>query len=90
MSNAKQIKSDTHTTFEAFTNGWAGSGFDRRTTEVRARKVIGGVSGVEEVQIEISIVEFKGTKERMYTHSGELTLTPEQAAILARSLTELR
>ena len=89
-ANAKQVKSDTHTAFESFTAGWVNSGFDRRTTEIRARKVIGGTSGVPEVQIEITITEFKGANERRYQHSGELTLTPEQAAILAKSLVEAR
>lgn len=72
---AHPMRSETHTKFEQFTKGWPASGFKRRTTELAVRKVVR--DGITEVQVEITILEFKGPEERMYTHCGELTLTPE-------------
>lgn len=58
-------------------DGWAGSGFDKSYTEMKARKVADG-----EVQVEIKITEYKG--DRRYVKHGSLGLSPELQAELLK------
>jgi hypothetical protein len=69
---------------ESRIEGWPGSGFAQRLTQLQARRV--EVDGEEQVQIEISIFEFKGQGNRMYTHSGAMVLDAWQAATLLDAL----
>lgn len=68
--------------------GWPAAGFVRRTTDVRVRRVL--LDGVEEVQIEIGIAEFKGQGERLYRHSGSLVLDASQIDQLIDALKNVR
>jgi hypothetical protein len=73
---------------ESTIEGWPGSGFTRRITDIRVRRV--DRDGKEQVQIEICIDEFKGKGNRMYTHNGAITLDGVQASFLIDALREVK
>ncbi len=68
--------------------GWFRSGFNQQTTEMNVRRV--SAEGSESVQIEITIREFKGKGDRMYTHCGGMVLDPQQTDALIKALSEVK
>lgn len=91
MSTAKTIlKPDSIHPFsaESRVKGWVGSGFAQRITEIQVRRV--ERDGVQEVQIELGIIEFKGAGERMYRHSAGMTLDTQQAEVLIQALQNVK
>ena len=65
-------------------SGWAGSGFERKFIELKARAV--DSDGRKEVQISVHSTEVKKSG-RGYSSYASLTLTPEQAGNLISAIT---
>lgn len=71
------------------TDGWVGSGFNTRWTEMKVRRIPAGKGGSdvrEHVQIELCIKTTKGESNRLYATYGSFVLTPEQVDKLVSAL----
>ena len=74
------------TTFEASNNALYNSTSAGRTVSLLSVRRVER-DEQDEIQIELQITEIKGwPKTRIYIHGGNLTLTAEQAAVLAHAL----
>jgi hypothetical protein len=89
MSEAKLIPDSIYPfRAERTIAGWPASRFKRQNTDIRVRRV--SLDGVEQVQIEIGIIEFKGDGERMYRHSGSMVLDAAQTDVLISALQNVK
>ncbi len=74
---------ESHATFRQDVEGWPGSGFNRKMTELRVRKVKPRGNKRQEVQIEIAIYTTKKS-DRTFTELASFVLRdPELSMFIA-------